>query len=75
MYPTTGFNNRSKLLQVSSESSQMKMTPVSDGALSWQSYIEETVSADDSDTIAKIGLWEQISITRDASDYLWYLTE
>ncbi|GFY98448.1 beta-galactosidase 4 [Actinidia rufa] len=61
--------------RVSSESSQMKMTPVSDGALSWQSYIEETVSADDSDTIAKIGLWEQISITRDASDYLWYLTD
>ena len=61
--------------RVSSKSSQMKMTPVSGGAFSWQSYIEETVSADDSDTIAKNGLWEQISITRDGSDYLWYLTD
>ena len=50
------------------------MVPVISGVF-WESYIEETVSADDSDTVAMDGLWEQINVTRDASDYLWYLTE
>ncbi|KAF5935208.1 hypothetical protein HYC85_026337 [Camellia sinensis] len=53
---------------------RMKMTPVNGGVFSWQSSNEQTVSADDSDTIARDGLWDQISLTRDASDYLWYLT-
>ncbi|KAL0338957.1 UNVERIFIED_CONTAM: Beta-galactosidase [Sesamum angustifolium] len=58
--------------RISSMSSQAKMVPIS-GDLSWQSYNEETPSADDSDTLAMDGLWEQINITRDSSDYLWYL--
>ncbi|KAL6984661.1 hypothetical protein U1Q18_049742, partial [Sarracenia purpurea var. burkii] len=67
--------------RISSQSSQMKMAPLGTGAgagagaFSWQSYNEETVSADDSETLAMDGLWEQINVTRDASDYLWYLTE
>ncbi|KAL0410509.1 UNVERIFIED_CONTAM: Beta-galactosidase [Sesamum latifolium] len=60
--------------RISSMSSQAKMVPIS-GDLSWQSYNEETPSADDSDTLAMDGLWEQINVTRDSSDYLWYLTE
>ncbi|KAL7258171.1 hypothetical protein ACSBR1_004316 [Camellia fascicularis] len=60
--------------RISSQSSQIKMVPVISGAF-WESYIEETVSADDSDTVAMDGLWEQINVTRDASDYLWYLTD
>ncbi|XP_059633099.1 beta-galactosidase [Cornus florida] len=59
--------------RVSSNGWHMKMTPV--GSFSWQSYNEETVSADDQDTLAMDGLWEQINVTRDASDYLWYLTD
>ncbi|KAI8553539.1 hypothetical protein RHMOL_Rhmol05G0024000 [Rhododendron molle] len=61
--------------RVSSQSSQMKMTPASSGAFSWQSYSDEAVSADDSDTYAANGLLEQIKVTRDASDYLWYLID
>ncbi|XP_011093727.1 beta-galactosidase [Sesamum indicum] len=60
--------------RISSMSSQAKMVPIS-GDLSWQSYNEQTPSADDSDTLAMDGLWEQINVTRDSSDYLWYLTE
>ncbi|KAI8027857.1 hypothetical protein LOK49_LG02G02607 [Camellia lanceoleosa] len=60
--------------RISSQSSQIKMVPVISGAF-WESYIEETVSANDSDMVAMDGLWEQINVTRDASDYLWYLTE
>ncbi|KAJ8541883.1 hypothetical protein K7X08_016749 [Anisodus acutangulus] len=49
------------------------MIPVG-GGLSWQSYNEETPSPDDSDTLSANGLLEQINITRDSSDYLWYMT-
>lgn len=61
-------------LQLGAQSSQKKMTPVN-GAFSWQSYNEETASSDDSDTTTLEGLWEQVYITRDNTDYLWYLTE
>ncbi|PHT76455.1 Beta-galactosidase [Capsicum annuum] len=58
--------------RISSQSSQMKMTPVGCG-LSWESHTEETPSADDSDTLSTSGLWEQINVT--SSDYLWYMTK
>lgn len=61
--------------KVSTQSSEAKMTPVLGGGLSWQSYNEETPSADDGDTLAMHGLYEQLNVTRDSSDYLWYLTD
>uniref|UniRef100_A0A6N2MLH2 Beta-galactosidase n=1 Tax=Salix viminalis TaxID=40686 RepID=A0A6N2MLH2_SALVM len=60
--------------RLGSQSSQMKMVPAST-SFSWQSFIEETASADDDDTTTMDGLWEQIYMTRDATDYLWYLTD
>ncbi|KAM7275179.1 hypothetical protein ACFE04_017045 [Oxalis oulophora] len=41
----------------------------------WQSYNEETASADDSDSTTMTGLWEQVNVTRDTTDYLWYMTD
>ncbi|KAJ6331015.1 hypothetical protein OIU76_009581 [Salix suchowensis] len=60
--------------RLGSQSSQMKMVPAST-SFSWQSFTEETASADDDDTTTMDGLWEQIYMTRDATDYLWYLTD
>ncbi|XP_047307639.1 beta-galactosidase-like [Impatiens glandulifera] len=60
--------------KVVSKSGEAKMVPASDVSFSWQSYVEQTVSADDGDTLAMKGLREQINLTRDSSDYLWYLT-
>ncbi|KAL5572484.1 hypothetical protein UlMin_022081 [Ulmus minor] len=54
-------------------SSQVKMTPVHQFA--WQSYNEETATSDDSSATTLDGLWEQIYVTRDATDYLWYMTD
>ncbi|KAH7835591.1 hypothetical protein Vadar_027693 [Vaccinium darrowii] len=59
---------------VSFHISKMRMTHVSSGAFSWQSYMYETVSADDLETYTANGLLEQINVTRDALNYLWYLT-
>ena len=53
----------------------MKMLPVSTVDFPWQSYNEEAPNSDDSDTLEMMGLYEQLNITRDSSDYLWYLTE
>jgi hypothetical protein len=40
----------------------------------WQSYNEDTNSLDDS-AFTKDGLVEQLSMTWDKSDYLWYTTQ
>ncbi|KAK4853290.1 hypothetical protein QYF36_006657 [Acer negundo] len=60
--------------RLGAQSSQKKMTPVG-AAFSWQSYNEETASSDDDNTFSKDGLWEQVYVTGDASDYLWYMTD
>ncbi|CAI9782665.1 unnamed protein product [Fraxinus pennsylvanica] len=60
--------------KVNVPSSKAKMTPISNG-LSWQSYNEETPSADNSDALVRDGLLEQLYVTRDSSDYLWYMTD
>ncbi|KAG6727684.1 hypothetical protein I3842_02G137500 [Carya illinoinensis] len=61
--------------RVGAQSAQMKMTRVPvHGGFSWQAYDEETTSYDDS-SFTMVGLLEQINITKDASDYLWYSTD
>ncbi|CAN6680858.1 unnamed protein product [Malus baccata var. baccata] len=60
--------------KVGSQSSQVQMTPVHSG-FPWQSFIEETTSSDETDTTTLDGLYEQINITRDTTDYLWYMTD
>ncbi|KAL8035894.1 hypothetical protein ABFX02_12G124700 [Erythranthe guttata] len=60
--------------KISFKGSKAKMTTVSSG-FSWQSYTENTPSADDKDALAMQNLWEQVNVTRDSSDYLWYLTQ
>ncbi|KAG0493896.1 hypothetical protein HPP92_004890 [Vanilla planifolia] len=57
--------------KVGAQSSLMKMTWL--GSFSWQSFNEETNSLDDS-SFTKVGLYEQLSLTWDKSDYLWYTT-
>ncbi|XP_077210114.1 beta-galactosidase-like [Tasmannia lanceolata] len=60
--------------RVGVQTTQMIMTPVSNDGFSWVSYNEETASYDD-DSITTVGLLEQINVTRDVTDYLWYMTD
>lgn len=57
--------------QVGAQTTQMRMDPV--GGFTWQSYNEEITSADD-EAFSTDGLLEQINVTRDNTDYLWYTT-
>lgn len=52
------------------------MIAVGGGFATWQSYSERAPNADDLDAIpVPQGLVEQVNITRDSSDYMWYLTQ
>lgn len=52
----------------------MQMLPTNTQMFSWESFEEDVSSLDDGSTITAPGLLEQINVTRDTSDYLWYTT-
>ncbi|XP_034682877.1 beta-galactosidase 3 [Vitis riparia] len=60
--------------KVGVQTAHMEMLPTNADMLSWESYDEDISSLDDSSTFTTLGLLEQINVTRDASDYLWYIT-
>jgi DNA polymerase III psi subunit len=55
------------------QTSQMQMLPTNSERFSWESFEEDT-SSSSATTITASGLLEQINVTRDTSDYLWYIT-
>lgn len=59
------------LIQVGSQISQIKMEWA--GGFTWQSYNEEINSLGE-ESFTTVGLLEQINVTRDSTDYLWYTT-
>ncbi|KAK6924429.1 Beta-galactosidase, beta-sandwich domain [Dillenia turbinata] len=56
------------------QTSKMEMLPSNIAMFSWESYNEDLTALDDSSTFTAQGLLEQINVTRDTSDYLWYIT-
>ncbi|CAO2165298.1 unnamed protein product [Urochloa humidicola] len=57
--------------KVGSQISQMKMEWA--GGFTWQSYNEDINSLGE-ESFTTVGLLEQINVTRDKTDYLWYTT-
>ncbi|KAL2520473.1 Beta-galactosidase 3 [Forsythia ovata] len=60
--------------KVGVQTSQMEMLPSNAEIFSWETFNEDLSSFDDSSAFSALGLLEQINVTRDASDYLWYTT-
>lgn len=60
--------------KVGVQTSQMEMVSSGTQLFSWETFNEDLTSLDDSSTFTAPGLLEQINVTRDASDYLWYMT-
>ncbi|CAL9084947.1 unnamed protein product [Musa textilis] len=56
------------------QTSQMQMYPTNTQSLMWERYDEEVASLEENSLITATGLLEQINVTRDTSDYLWYIT-
>lgn len=61
-------------MQVGAQTSQMEMLPTNSEMYSWETYNEDLSPFDDSSSFTAFGLLEQVNVTRDASDYLWYKT-
>lgn len=53
---------------------QAKMLSSNSLFLSWETYDEDISSLEEASRITTVGLFEQINVTRDSSDYLWYMT-
>ncbi|XP_073014846.1 beta-galactosidase 3 [Primulina eburnea] len=60
--------------KVGIQTTGMEMLSSNAQIFSWETYNEDLLSLDDSSTFSAYGLLEQINVTRDASDYLWYTT-
>ncbi|XP_050228465.1 beta-galactosidase 5-like [Mercurialis annua] len=60
--------------KVGVQTSRMQMLPTGSGLFSWETYGEDISSLGDTSRMTALGLLEQINVTRDTSDYLWYLT-
>ncbi|CAL1355764.1 unnamed protein product [Linum trigynum] len=52
----------------------VQMLPTGTRLMSWETYEEDINSVEDSSRMTARGLLEQINVTRDTSDYLWYMT-
>lgn len=52
----------------------MDMIETRELSLSWERYDEEVASTGDDSLFTTVGLLEQINVTRDRTDYLWYIT-
>jgi len=57
---------------VETQTSVVKMRPV-DSRFSWETYDEDLSSLEESSRITAAGLLEHLNVTRDKSDYLWYI--
>ncbi|KAM7482640.1 hypothetical protein LguiB_007223 [Lonicera macranthoides] len=60
--------------KVEVQGSQVQMLPTNVELLSWETFNEDILLDDDDSKITVVGLLEQLNITRDTSDYLWYMT-
>ncbi|CAM8909490.1 unnamed protein product [Rhodiola kirilowii] len=60
--------------QVGVQTTNIKMVPSKVQIPSWQSYAEDPLYLDERLATTTTGLLEQINLTRDTSDYLWYTT-
>ncbi|KAL5999502.1 Beta-galactosidase 3 [Asimina triloba] len=60
--------------KVGVQTSQMQMSAGDTHLLSWETYDEDVSALEDNSLITSVGLLEQINVTRDTSDYLWYIT-
>ncbi|KAJ6365190.1 hypothetical protein OIU76_030041 [Salix suchowensis] len=60
--------------KVGVQTSLVHMLPTASELFSWETFNEDILSVDDDKMITVAGLLEQLNITRDTSDYLWYTT-
>ena len=61
-------------MKVRVHNSKVLMLPISPKLFSWETYDEDLSSLAESSRMTAPGLLEHLNVTRDTSDYLWYIT-
>lgn len=56
------------------QTSETQMLPTNSLLTSWEIFNEDISSVDEDSKITVVGLLDQLNVTRDSSDYLWYTT-
>lgn len=56
------------------QTSQNQFFPTNSALRSWETFSEDIASWTGDTKLTVIGLLDQLNITRDSSDYLWYTT-
>lgn len=62
------------LVKVRVQTSQIQMLPTDSELFKWETYDEDLSTLAESSRMTAAGLLEQVNVTRDTSDYLWYIT-
>ncbi|CAK9140088.1 unnamed protein product [Ilex paraguariensis] len=60
--------------RVGLQTTRAQMLPTNVELLSWETFNEDISSVDKDSKFTVAGLLEQLNVTRDTSDYLWYMT-
>lgn len=60
--------------QVGVKTSTAQMLPTNVQLRTWETFSEDVSTIDADSKLTAVGLLEQLNVTRDASDYLWYTT-
>nr|GMC50374.1 beta-galactosidase 5 [Ipomoea batatas] len=60
--------------KVGTQTSKVKMSQSNSRLHSWETYHEDLAALEDSSAFTSVGLLDQINVTKDNSDYLWYIT-
>lgn len=60
--------------KVGIEATRVNMSPTEVKLVSWETFNEDMPSSDGNTKITVGGLLDQLTVTRDYSDYLWYIT-
>ncbi|KAI3519199.1 hypothetical protein L1887_08226 [Cichorium endivia] len=56
------------------QSTRLTMLRTNSEILSWETFNEDLTLSDEGSAFTSFGLLDQVNVTRDASDYLWYTT-
>ncbi|KAL3515131.1 hypothetical protein ACH5RR_022033 [Cinchona calisaya] len=67
---TVAFNTA----KVGAKASEAQMIRTNGKMLSWEIFSEDISTINDDSSLVYVGLLEQLNVTRDTSDYLWYTT-
>ncbi|XP_047949824.1 beta-galactosidase 5-like isoform X1 [Salvia hispanica] len=60
--------------KVGAQTSRYQMVETNSQLQSWETYREDTAALEDGSAFTAPALVEQLNVTRDSSDYLWYTT-